>query len=89
MFGKQQDPSRTEEATAKRKQKQREEGNVPKSQELGKAVSLTGGLIALHLWLGPMSEGIKHLFRRFLRHSWEFDPTPQNVYSLSIELTLE
>ena len=89
MFGKQQDPSRTEEATAKRKQKQREEGNVPKSQELGKAVSLTGGLIALHLWLGPMSEGIKNLFRRFLSHSWEFDPNPQNVYSLSIELTLE
>ncbi len=89
MFGKQQDPSRTEEATPKRKEKQRKEGNVPKSQELGKAVSLTGGLIALHLWLGPMSEGIKNLFRRFLSHSWEFDPNPQNVYSLGIELTLE
>ena len=47
MFGKQQDPSRTEEATPKRRNKQRQEGNVPKSQELGKAVSLTGGLIAL------------------------------------------
>ena len=76
MFGKQQDPSRTEEATPKRRNKQRQEGNVPKSQELGKAVSLTGGLI-------------KTLFRRFLGHAWEFDPNPQNVYTLSIDLTVE
>lgn len=89
MFGKQQDPSRTEEATPKRRNKQRQEGNVPKSQELGKAVSLTGGLIALYLWLGPMSEGIKDIFRRFLSQSWKFDPNPQDVYSLSIDLTLE
>ena len=89
MFGKQQDPSRTEEATPKRRNKQRQEGNVPKSQELGKAVSLTGGLIALHLWLGPMTEEIKTLFRRFLGHAWEFDPNPQNVYTLSIDLTVE
>ncbi len=42
------DPSKTEEATPKRKNKQqRQEGNVPKSQELGKAVSLTCGLAAL------------------------------------------
>ena len=85
MFGKQQDPSRTEEATPKRRNKQRQEGNVPKSQELGKAVSLTGGLIALHLWIGPMTEEIKTLFRRFLGHAWEF----QNVYTLSIDLTVE
>ena len=89
MFGKQQDPSRTEEATPKRRNKQRQEGNVPKSQELGKAVRLTGGLIALYLWLGPMSEGIKDIFRRFLSQSWKFDPNPQDVYSLSIDLTLE
>ena len=47
MFGKNPDPSKTEEATPKRKNKQRQEGNVPKSQELGKAVSLTCGLAAL------------------------------------------
>lgn len=89
MFGKQSDPSRTEEATPKRRNKQREEGNVPKSQELGKAVSLVGGIIALYVWIGPMAEQIKVLFRRFLGHAWEFDPNPQNVYSLSIELALE
>lgn len=89
MFGAQKDPSRTEQATPKRIRKQRQEGNVPKSAELGKAVSLTGGMMALFVWIGPMSESIKNIFRRFLVHSWEFDPNPQNVYILTQELMLE
>ena len=89
MFGAQKDPSRTEEATPKRVKKQREEGNVPKSAELGKAVSLAGGMMALFVWIGPMSEAIKNVFRRFLVHSWEFDPNPQNVYVLTQELMIE
>lgn len=89
MFGAQKDPSRTEEATPKRVRKQRQEGNVPKSAELGKAVSLTGGMMALYVWIGPMNEAIKSIFRRFLVHSWEFDPNPQNVYILTQELMLE
>lgn len=89
MFGKQSDPSRTEQATPKRRSKQRQEGNVPKAQELGKAVSLVGGMTALYFWIGPMSESIKALFRRFLGHAWEFDPNPQNVYNLTIELMIE
>ena len=89
MFGSQKDPSRTEEATPKRKKKQREEGNVPKSQELGKAVSLVGGLTALYVWIGPLSDELKRIFERFLKHSWEFSPDPQNVYNLAIELSLE
>ena len=89
MFGSQQDPSRTEEATPKRVSKQREEGNVPKAQELGKAVSLLGGMCIIYAWIGPMADNIKRLFRHFLSHSWEFDPNPENVYSLSIDVTLE
>ena len=89
MFGKQKDPSRTENATPKRVNKQRSEGNVPKSQELGKAVSLTGGLIALYVWIGPMRESIEGIFRRFFSHSWEFDPNPQNIYALSLEITYQ
>lgn len=89
MFGAQKDPSRTEQATPKRVRKQRQEGNVPKSAELGKAVSLTGGMMALYVWIGPMTEAIKNIFRRFLVHSWEFDPNPQNVYILTQELMLE
>ncbi len=89
MFGKQQDPSKTEKATPKRINKQRQEGNVPKSAELGKAVSLLTGTAVLYAWIGPMSEDIKRIFRHFLNHSWEFDPNPQNVYTLSINLTWE
>ena len=89
MFGAQKDPSRTEKATPKRVNKQRQEGNVPKSAELGKAISLVGGLSILYVWIGPMSDRIKLLFRHFFMHAWEFDPNPENVYSLSIDLTVE
>ena len=89
MFGAQKDPSRTEKASPKRVNKQREEGNVPKAPELGKAVSLLGGVSILYAWIGPMTDDIKRLFSHFLSHSWEFDPNPENVYSLSIDLTIE
>ena len=89
MFGAQKDPSRTEKASPKRISKQRNEGNVPKAPELGKAVSLVGGLCVLYAWIGPMSDNIKRLFRHFFTHAWEFDPNPENVYSLSIDVTLE
>jgi len=78
MFGAQQDPSRTEKATPKRVSKQRDEGNVPKSPELGKAVSLLGGVAIMYAWIGPMTDDIKRLFRHFLAHAWEFDPNPEN-----------
>ena len=89
MFGKQTDPSRTEQATPKRRSKNREEGNVPKSAELGKAVSLTAGVLCLYALIGPMTERIKALYRHFLGHAWEFDPNPENVYSLSLDLMAE
>ena len=89
MFGAQQDPSRTEKPSDKRISKQRQEGNVPKAPELGKAVSLLGGIAILYAWIAPMADNIKRIFRHFLSHSWEFDPSPENVYNLSIELTLE
>ena len=71
MFGAQQDPSRTEKASPKRVSKQREEGNVPKAPELGKAVSLLGGVAILYASIGPMADNIKRLFRRFLSHGTE------------------
>lgn len=89
MFGKQQDPSRTEEATPKRVQKERSEGNVPKSAELPKAVSLTAGMIGLYVWIGPMRDTISNIFRRFLDCTTNFQPDPQNVYALSIDLSIQ
>lgn len=89
MFGKQQDPSRTEKATPKRLRKQRQEGNVPKSQELGKVVSLLGGLIILNLWLGPMSERLKLLFRHYLQYGSEFTVNSESIYALFVALSLD
>ena len=88
MFGKQKDPSRTENATPKRRNKQREEGNVPKSPELGKAVSLTGGMIALFVWIGHMREYLSEIYLHFLDCSQKFDATPENIYAMSLDLTM-
>lgn len=89
MFGKQQDPSRTENATPKRIRKQRSEGNVPKSAELGKAVSLTGGLIILTLWMGNLRNAITEIFHQFLDCSRIFEVNTENVYALAIELSIK
>ena len=45
----QQDPSRTEQATPKRRRKARGEGNVPKSQEVPKTFVTMAGTIALYV----------------------------------------
>ena len=89
MFGKQQDPSRTEKATPKRLRKQRQEGNVPKSQELGKVVSLLGGLIIINLWLGPLSVRLKLLFRHYLQYGSEFTVNSESIYALFVALSLD
>ena len=87
MFGKQKDPSRTEEATPRREQKMRNEGNVPRSQELPRMVSLYGGMALITAWIGTIQEGMLALFRRFHGGAWNFDPTIENVRDLAIELT--
>ncbi|MBR4742512.1 MAG: flagellar biosynthesis protein FlhB [Desulfovibrio sp.] len=89
MFGKQQDPSRTEEATPKRKNKQRREGNVPKSMELGKAVSLTAGLAILTLWMESIKDVVTQLMKRFFDCSQVFEVNEESVYNLSIEMSFK
>lgn len=86
MFGGQSDPSKTEAATPKRVNKQRQEGNVAKSQELPKFMSLVAGLVGLSTWIGVMAEEIKNVFRYFLKHSHEFVVTSESVYDLSISV---
>ncbi len=84
MFGKQSDPSKTEEATPKQINKSREKGNVPKSQEASKLMSLVGGMIGLFFWIETMGLEIMSLYRYFLTRFFEFEPTPEIVYSLMI-----
>jgi len=83
MFGKQSDPSKTEKATPKRRNKQREEGNVPKSQETTKAVSLTAGLIGLYLWIGIIANEFRVLAGHFFRYAPEYTLTEQSVMDMA------
>ncbi|MCL2122682.1 MAG: flagellar type III secretion system protein FlhB [Desulfovibrionaceae bacterium] len=83
MFGKQSDPSKTEKATPKRRKKQREEGNVPKSQETTKAISLAAGLIGMYLWIGTVSNEFKILYKHFFQHLYEYTITRQSVMDMA------
>ena len=76
------DPSRTEQATPKRRDKARKEGNVPKSQELPKPVTLLAGLLVLRLYLETIHAELERLMDTFLRVDLRFDPTPATVYTL-------
>jgi len=83
MFGKQSDPSKTEKATAKRRNKQREQGNVPKSQETTKAMGLVAGLIGLYVWIGTISNEFKVLYRYFFQHAPDYTITAQSVMDMA------
>ena len=83
MFGKQSDPSKTEKATPKRRNKQRQEGNVPKSQETTKAISLAAGLIGLYIWIGIISNEFKILCMHFFRHVTDYTITEQIVMDMA------
>jgi flagellar biosynthetic protein FlhB len=83
MFGKQSDPSKTEKATPKRRNKQRNEGNVPKSQETTKAMSLTAGLIGMYLGIGVVAKELKVLYLHFFQHATEYSITEQSVMDMA------
>ena len=84
MFGKQSDPSKTEKATPKRRNKQREQGNVPKSQETTKAMSLAAGLIGMYVWIGIITNEFKILYRHFFQHAPEYTITEQGVMDMAL-----
>jgi len=62
------DPERTERATAKRTEKAREKGSVPKSGQLTKTVVLIAGYIGLRLSIGSMYDEMREIWR------WAFGP---------------
>lgn len=56
------DPSKTEKATPKRRNKVRNEGNVPKSQEMAKTVTVIAGTLGLFMYFGVMFKHISQIF---------------------------
>ncbi|WP_319543803.1 flagellar biosynthesis protein FlhB [uncultured Pseudodesulfovibrio sp.] len=62
MIG-QEDPSKTEKASTKRRNKQREEGNVAKGQEISKVMVLLAGVIAMRVMIGYYHEEFIEIYR--------------------------
>ena len=61
------DPSKTESATPKRVKKAREKGNVAKSPELSKTITLLAGFMALYAYIGIIATEMQGIFRHFLQ----------------------
>jgi len=62
MIG-QDDPSKTEKASPKRRDKQRKEGNVAKGQEISKVMVLLAGVIAMRSMIGFYHEEFIEIYR--------------------------
>ena len=76
------DPGKTEKATPKRLNKARGKGNVPRSAELGKIITITIGLIIMYAWLGRIGMDMQVLMRNFFVHSFDFKVSATNVNTL-------
>lgn len=86
----QKDPSRTEAATPKRIRESRNKGNVSKSQEVSKAVTILAGLMGLTFWIGSIGRDMAGLFRHFLSTAiLTFDPNITDVTALAFMLSIE
>lgn len=84
----QQDPSRTEKATPKRRNKARDEGNVPRSQELNKLMVLVVGLIMLRITFGMLWARMQGLMTGYLRSAPTTELRPQDVYTMFLDTTV-
>lgn len=76
------DPSRTEKATDKRRKKARDEGSVPRSQELPKLTVLLAGLLTLKWMSSFIGEEMRDIFMLFLGGRVSFTPNMDGVNAL-------
>ncbi len=80
----QKDPRRTEKATPRRREKAREEGNVPRSEEISKIIVILAGFLALRVLVSFEGKNISDIFNKFFHlDSW----TPlslNNVYHMLV-----
>lgn len=83
------DPSKTEKATPKRREKARSEGNVPKSEEVTKALTTAAGMLGLAIYSGVMGRHFETIFYYIFTESFRFEVTAQSVYALFIYVAQE
>jgi len=74
------DPSKTENATQKRRDKARKEGQVPKGRELPKIVTLVAGLYFLRWTIGFYRDRISNIFRYFFSEGTFIQATPADIH---------
>ncbi len=77
----QKDPRRTEKATPRRREKTREEGNVPRSEEISKVVVLISGVIGLRIFCKFIYRNLLGLFN-FIFSNFRMDITKSSTYYL-------
>lgn len=78
----QSDPSRTELATSKQRDKARNKGNVPRSQELSKVTVLLGGFLTLFFLIHMMTEQMHGLFAWSFGENLSTEFTPETIHHL-------
>ncbi len=61
----QKDPRRTEKATPRRREKAREQGNVPRSEEVSKVVAVLCGFFVLRLLISFEGKNLWDVFNKF------------------------
>lgn len=61
-------PERTEAATGKRRQKERDQGNISKSQDLNSALMVTAGITLLSMFSASVFEKLQTLFQSTFTH---------------------
>ncbi len=76
------DPSKTEKPTGKKLGKSREEGQVAKSQEIGSAFILIGGLAYLFFAGGRFLAVPNELMRYVFQDAMQLEVNPATVYNL-------
>ncbi len=77
----QKDPRRTEKATPKRREKAREEGNVPRSEEVSKLIVILFGFFTLRLLISFEGKNLFDVLNRFLNFSTPHI-NPKTVYNM-------
>lgn len=85
----QSDPSKTEKATPKRRKKSRDEGNVAKSQEVTKALSIIAALVGFYFWFGVIYEQLNIIFSHFFGRAIPMEVSPEVTYRLFVWLAQE
>lgn len=76
---------KTEDPTARRMDKAREEGNVPKSQEINSAIMLLAGVIAFYYFGTFFVTNIQDAIREYFRKAGTYYVTDLSYYPLMIE----